>query len=254
MMDFLGEIDKHKFDDLFPLEDQVLGWDRFLSSILGHGVYTLGSYLITFWMITFVTTVCLLSAKSTFSTIRRWRRRWRRRVWFRPPHDGAEMSNSEAIEDVLGDSYASRRGPVSQRARQREAAQGAQSVRAASQETRRADQVDEFERIARRARGAEERVGGQRPRVSEDARQSSGERNEEGVQTREAADGTGLLEHQLRKPRGSQHRRLLRESRGLRRQERARAVRSRRDRGQRSPAYLRDRERGTRLDALLARG
>ena len=61
VMDFLeDEIDEHTYDDLIPLqirmalEDQVFGWDHFLSNILGHVVYTVGSYLLTFWLITFV--------------------------------------------------------------------------------------------------------------------------------------------------------------------------------------------------------
>ena len=36
------------------LEDQVFGWDHFLSNILGHISFTAGSYLLTFWLITFV--------------------------------------------------------------------------------------------------------------------------------------------------------------------------------------------------------
>ena len=60
-MDYLeDEIDEHTYDDLIPLqirmalEDQVFGWDHFLSNILGHVGFTVGSYLLTFWMITFV--------------------------------------------------------------------------------------------------------------------------------------------------------------------------------------------------------
>jgi len=115
------------------LEDQVFGWDHFLSNILGHVIYTLGSYLIAFWVITFVvlreapwghhadaadscasddgcpgsgnspwgmphTTFSLLrtsmSLASAVSTFRTIRRR--RRVWLRQPHDGAALSNFEA--------------------------------------------------------------------------------------------------------------------------------------------------------------
>ena len=61
VMDFLeDEIDGHTYDELIPLqirmalEDQIFGWDHFLSSILGHVAYTLGSYLVTFWIITYL--------------------------------------------------------------------------------------------------------------------------------------------------------------------------------------------------------
>jgi len=123
VMDYLeDEIDEHTYDDLIPLqirmalEDQVFGWDHFLSNILGHVGFTVGSYLLTFWMITFVvlrevpwghyehdddstvrtnspwgmphelfsfirTALSLGSAISTFRTIRR-----RRRVWLRQPY------------------------------------------------------------------------------------------------------------------------------------------------------------------------
>ncbi|KAL7549887.1 hypothetical protein ACHAWF_016373, partial [Thalassiosira exigua] len=122
VMDFLeDEIDGHTYDDLVPLqirmalEDQVFGWDHFFSNILGHVGFTVGSYLFTFWLITFVvlrevpwghrvedagarsngpwgvphglfsfvrTALSLGSAVSTFRTIRR-----RRRVWL--PRSGA---------------------------------------------------------------------------------------------------------------------------------------------------------------------
>ena len=61
VMDYLeDEIDGHTYDDLIPLqirmalEDQVFGWDHFVSNILGHVGFTVGSYLLTFWLITFV--------------------------------------------------------------------------------------------------------------------------------------------------------------------------------------------------------
>ena len=61
VMDYLeDEIDEHTYDDLIPLqirmalEDQVFGWDHFFSNILGHVSFTVGSYLLTFWLITFV--------------------------------------------------------------------------------------------------------------------------------------------------------------------------------------------------------
>jgi len=61
VMDYLeDEIDEHTYDDLIPLqirmalEDQVFGWDHFFSNILGHVGFTVGSYLLTFWIITFV--------------------------------------------------------------------------------------------------------------------------------------------------------------------------------------------------------
>jgi hypothetical protein len=117
VMDYLeDEIDEHTYDEIIPLqlrmalEDTVFGWDHFLSSLLGHVGYTCGSYLVTFWLITFVvlhevpwggnngsmiqhkhshpwgmpyelfsilrTSLAIASAISTFRTIRR-----RRRVW-----------------------------------------------------------------------------------------------------------------------------------------------------------------------------
>ena len=61
VMDYLeDEIDEHTYDEIIPLqlrmalEDTVFGWDHFLSSLLGHVGYTVGSYLLTFWLITFV--------------------------------------------------------------------------------------------------------------------------------------------------------------------------------------------------------
>ena len=61
VMDYLeDEIDEHTYDEIIPLqlrmalEDTVFGWDHFLSSLLGHVGYTVGSYLVTFWLITFV--------------------------------------------------------------------------------------------------------------------------------------------------------------------------------------------------------
>mmetsp|Transcript_26181 Transcript_26181/g.62210 ORF Transcript_26181/g.62210 Transcript_26181/m.62210 type:complete len:1015 (+) Transcript_26181:173-3217(+) len=142
VMDFLEEeTDGHTCDDLIPLqlrmalEDQVFGWNHFLSNILGHVAYTLGSYLITFWIITFVvlrevpwgghhadnagscasddgcqsggdnrpwgmphTTFSLLrTCISLASAVSTFRTiRRRRRVWLRHPLDGAELSNFEA--------------------------------------------------------------------------------------------------------------------------------------------------------------
>jgi len=61
VMDYLeDEIDEHTYDELIPLqirmalEDQVFGWDHFLSNILGHVGFTVGSYLLCFWVVTFV--------------------------------------------------------------------------------------------------------------------------------------------------------------------------------------------------------
>jgi len=54
------EIDGHAYDELIPLqirmalEDQIFGWDHFLSNILGHVSFTVGSYLITYWIISYV--------------------------------------------------------------------------------------------------------------------------------------------------------------------------------------------------------
>ena len=125
VMDYLeDEIDEHTYDDLIPLqirmalEDQVFGWDHFLSNILGHVGFTVGSYLLTFWLITFIvlrevpwhhydheirnnnpwgmphelfsfvrTTLSIGSAISTFRTIRR-----RRRVWLRAPTNTREYN------------------------------------------------------------------------------------------------------------------------------------------------------------------
>ena len=125
VMDYLeDEIDEHTYDDLIPLqirmalEDQVFGWDHFLSNILGHVGFTVGSYLLTFCLITFIvlrelpwhhydheirnnnpwgmphelfsfvrTTLSIGSAISTFRTIRR-----RRRVWLRAPTNTREYN------------------------------------------------------------------------------------------------------------------------------------------------------------------
>jgi hypothetical protein len=123
VMDFIeDEIDGHTYDELIPLqlrmalEDQIFGWDHFLSSIVGHIVYTVGSYLLAFWIITYIvqrqvpwghydattksnpwhmphgvfafirTTISLSSALSTFRTIRR-----RRHVWLRQPYGASEQ-------------------------------------------------------------------------------------------------------------------------------------------------------------------
>ena len=129
MMDFIeDEIDGHTYDELIPLqlrmalEDQIFGWDHFLSSIVGHIAYTVGSYLVTFWIITYIvqrqlpwghydtttksnpwhmphgvfafirTFISLSSAVSTFRTIRR-----RRHVWLRQPYGSTEhLSGREA--------------------------------------------------------------------------------------------------------------------------------------------------------------
>ena len=130
VMDFLeDEIDGHTYDDLIPLqlrmalEDQVFGWDHLASNILGHLGFTVGSYLLTFWVITFVvlrqapwggtggddphprsnnplgmphglfallrTTISVGAAISAFRTVRR-----RRHVWLRTPHgDGGSYAN-----------------------------------------------------------------------------------------------------------------------------------------------------------------
>jgi len=132
VMDYLeDEIDEYTYDELIPLqirmalEDQIFGWDHFLSSMLGHVVYTMGSYFVTFWFITFLclhevpwgsgkvdevndtttksnpwgmphglfsfirTAISLFSAISTFRTIRR-----RRRVWLRPSRGDERRKNS----------------------------------------------------------------------------------------------------------------------------------------------------------------
>ena len=146
VMDYLeDEIDEYTYDELIPLqirmalEDQIFGWDHFFSSMLGHVVYTVGSYFITFWFITFLclrevpwgdgkvdevndttiksnpwgmphglfsfirTAISLFSAISTFRTIRR-----RRRVWLRPSRgderrkSSLEEADQRARRFVLG--------------------------------------------------------------------------------------------------------------------------------------------------------
>jgi len=132
VMDYLeDEIDEYTYDELIPLqirmalEDQIFGWDHFFSSMLGHVVYTVGSYFVTFWFITFLclhevpwgsgkvdevtdittksnpwgmphglfsfirTAISLFSAISTFRTIRR-----RRRVWLRPSRGDERRKHS----------------------------------------------------------------------------------------------------------------------------------------------------------------
>jgi len=132
VMDYLeDELDEYTYDELIPLqirmalEDQIFGWDHFFSSMLGHVVYTVGSYFITFWFITFLclhevpwgsgkvdaetdtttksnpwgmphglfsfirTAISLGSAISTFRTIRR-----RRRVWLRPSRGDERRKHS----------------------------------------------------------------------------------------------------------------------------------------------------------------
>lgn len=64
VMNYLeAEIDANTWNNLdefvpmqlrLAIEDQVFGWDHFHSSILGHMGYTLGSYLATYWLVTFV--------------------------------------------------------------------------------------------------------------------------------------------------------------------------------------------------------
>jgi len=138
--EFEDEIDEHTYDDLIPLqlrmalEDQVFGWDHFMSIFLGHIIYTLGSYLVTFWLITFVVLhevpwgtpsgeggggeddTCgsgcsksnpwgmphsvfaflrtSLSLLASVSTFRTIRRR--RRVWLRRPYSKSDLSGSDA--------------------------------------------------------------------------------------------------------------------------------------------------------------
>eukprot|EP00804_Cyclotella_cryptica_P028077 CCRYP_017274-RA/>CCRYP_017274-RA protein AED:0.16 eAED:0.16 QI:294/1/1/1/0.6/0.5/6/744/1136 len=129
VMDYLeDEIDGHTYDELIPLqirmalEDQIFGWDHFLSSIFGHIAYTVGSYLLAFWIITYIvlrevpwghydeatrsnpwhmphglfavirTAISLFSGVSTFRTIRR-----RRRVWLRQPYGSSQyLAGAEA--------------------------------------------------------------------------------------------------------------------------------------------------------------
>ena len=140
-MDFLEDIDEHTYNDFVPLhlriaiEDQVFGWDHLLSIIVGHVAYTIVSYLITFWLITFAvlgevpwggqhadnadscasdegcqsggdnipwgmphTTFSLLRTfMSLASAVSTFRMiRRRRRVWLHQPNDEAELSKSEA--------------------------------------------------------------------------------------------------------------------------------------------------------------
>ncbi len=135
------EIDGHAYDEFIPLqirmalEDQIFGWDHFLSNILGHVGFTVGSYLITYWIISyvvlreapwshhdhnthsseekitedelrysshwgvphelFVIIRTALSLASAISTYRTIRRR--RRVWLRQPYGSVEyLDGSEA--------------------------------------------------------------------------------------------------------------------------------------------------------------
>ena len=146
VMDYLeDEIDEYTYDELIPLairmalEDQIFGWDHFFSSMLGHIAYTLGSYFLTFWFVTFLwlhevpwgdgkvdevtdtttksnpwgmphglfpftrTALSLFSAISTFRTIRR-----RRRVWLHPSRGddrkkhSLEEADQRARRFVLG--------------------------------------------------------------------------------------------------------------------------------------------------------
>jgi len=63
VMDYIeDEIDTNTYnnDEFVPLqlrlaiEDQIFGWDHFLSSLLGHVGYTVGSYLLMYWFVTFI--------------------------------------------------------------------------------------------------------------------------------------------------------------------------------------------------------
>ena len=63
VMDYIeDEIDTNTYnnDEFVPLqlrlaiEDQIFGWDHFLSSLLGHVGYTVGSYLLMYWFVTFM--------------------------------------------------------------------------------------------------------------------------------------------------------------------------------------------------------
>jgi hypothetical protein len=144
VMDYIeDEIDTNtwnKLDDFVPMqlrlaiEDQVFGWDHFLSSILGHVGYTLGSYLATYWLVTSVvlrqvpwgsqrgdadrdhaddlrpwgmpyelfaflrTALSIGSAISTFRTIRR-----RRRVWLPVRRASSSSSSSSAADAAVSD-------------------------------------------------------------------------------------------------------------------------------------------------------
>jgi hypothetical protein len=168
VMDYLeDEIDEYTYDELIPLqirmalEDQIFGWDHFLSSILGHVGYTVGSYLLTFWFITFLclrevpwgegkvddvtdtatksnpwgmphglfsfirTAISLFSAISTFRTIRR-----RRRVWLHPSRGderrktSLEEADQRARRFVLGSNIWSKMRRSYQRRRDRYLARG----------------------------------------------------------------------------------------------------------------------------------
>jgi hypothetical protein len=168
VMDYLeDEIDEYTYDELIPLqirmalEDQIFGWDHFFSSILGHVGYTVGSYLLTFWFITFLclrelpwgngkvdevtdittksnpwgaphglfsfirTAISLFSALSTFRTIRR-----RRRVWLHPSRgddrrkSSLEEADQRASRFVLGTKIWSKMRRSYQKRRDRYLARG----------------------------------------------------------------------------------------------------------------------------------
>lgn len=148
VIDYLeDEIDTNTYnnDDFVPLqlrlaiEDQIFGWDHFLSTLLGHVGYTVGSYLLMYWFITFIvlhqlpwrmssssvhvdahsnnnnlhpwgmpydlfaflrTLLSIGSAISTFRTVRR-----RRRVWLPRASSSAAVRNEadfQARRFVLG--------------------------------------------------------------------------------------------------------------------------------------------------------
>ena len=110
------EVEAHAYEDLVPLEiklaleNQVFGWSHLTSNILGHIVYTLGSFLLAWFIVTklhhffhahkhgdphiydddiWFRTVRLATAGfcavSTFRMVRR-----RRHVWFRAPYGSRE--------------------------------------------------------------------------------------------------------------------------------------------------------------------
>jgi hypothetical protein len=77
VMDYLeDEIDTNTYnnDEIVPLqlrlaiEDQIFGWDHFLSSLLGHVGYTVGSYLAMYWFVTFIVLHQLPWTKSSSSS------------------------------------------------------------------------------------------------------------------------------------------------------------------------------------------
>ena len=123
MIDLIeDEVEAHAYDDLVPLdvqlalEDKVFGWTHLTSSIVGHTLFTYGSYWLTFQWITVVydhlaiteemvwatwlrTCLCVFAALATFRMVRR-----RRHVWFRSAYgsksyyDGAERRRKQVAE------------------------------------------------------------------------------------------------------------------------------------------------------------